>query len=324
MAENDYFVRYRGRVTGPFSPDALARLVRLGTVSRVHELSLDQVTWRQAGSVEELFSRSGAERTVTAPHKAAPADTSPPDHAAHSSTGEQAPSSSQNKSAEGYFECAGCGGLFADRRYYFVNGDKICEACHQKGFQGGAAASIKGEPSYSGSAITGFIVACLGVILSPVAIAIAYFRTPHTSFYHLHPMLATGFTFGAFGFLLTMPAISFCLKPVLKTRKSVPGTGRGLAVAGMAIGLACLLGWLLLTAAMLENQDRRLAKEHLLAPAPAKPAGPTTHPDIAPNPRIELGAATPKNLPNKTSPRLSSARPASVPAKAPATNTATQ
>ncbi len=50
-----YFVKLRGRVSGPFDYAVLQRQVRQGLVSRLHHVSTDQVTWLPAASVEGLF-----------------------------------------------------------------------------------------------------------------------------------------------------------------------------------------------------------------------------------------------------------------------------
>ena len=50
-----YFIRSKGRVTGPFEVGALHKMVRRGLISRLHELSSDRQSWSPAGEFEELF-----------------------------------------------------------------------------------------------------------------------------------------------------------------------------------------------------------------------------------------------------------------------------
>jgi len=50
-----YFVRLRGRQTGPFDLATLQRQVRQGLVSRLHQVSTDGITWRAATTLEGLF-----------------------------------------------------------------------------------------------------------------------------------------------------------------------------------------------------------------------------------------------------------------------------
>jgi hypothetical protein len=51
--ETRFYVRLRGRITGPFQQEELRKLFDRGRISRVHELSNDRVNWVSAG---ELFT----------------------------------------------------------------------------------------------------------------------------------------------------------------------------------------------------------------------------------------------------------------------------
>jgi len=50
-----YYVRLRGRTTGPFDLATLQRQVRQGQLSRLHQVSTDQATWRSAAEIEGLY-----------------------------------------------------------------------------------------------------------------------------------------------------------------------------------------------------------------------------------------------------------------------------
>ncbi len=56
--EQIYYLRIRGRVTGPYSAMELSRMVRRGTLGRAHELSSDGARWDPAGEFSELFNGS--------------------------------------------------------------------------------------------------------------------------------------------------------------------------------------------------------------------------------------------------------------------------
>ncbi len=56
MASEAYYVRSRGKITGPFDLSALQKLVRRGSLSRMHEVSSDRVSWASAGDFGELFA----------------------------------------------------------------------------------------------------------------------------------------------------------------------------------------------------------------------------------------------------------------------------
>lgn len=67
--DQQFFVRIRGRVQGPYDAEKLRSLVRRGQLSRMHEVSNDKVAWRQAADFPELFStpepRSASPRNAT-------------------------------------------------------------------------------------------------------------------------------------------------------------------------------------------------------------------------------------------------------------------
>jgi hypothetical protein len=65
--EDQFYVRIRGRVQGPYDTAKLQSLVRRGQLSRMHEVSTDRSLWRQAADFPELFATptvaQGAART---------------------------------------------------------------------------------------------------------------------------------------------------------------------------------------------------------------------------------------------------------------------
>ncbi|MDB5341233.1 MAG: hypothetical protein JWN70_6852 [Planctomycetaceae bacterium] len=50
-----FFIRLRGRVQGPFTPAQLQALHQRGQFSRTHEVSEDQVNWRSAATLSNVF-----------------------------------------------------------------------------------------------------------------------------------------------------------------------------------------------------------------------------------------------------------------------------
>ncbi len=63
MADDTFYMRVRGKVSGPFDIPTLQKLVRRGALSRIHEVSGDRITWTHAGEYEDLFPS-----TVHVPH----------------------------------------------------------------------------------------------------------------------------------------------------------------------------------------------------------------------------------------------------------------
>jgi serine/threonine protein kinase len=50
-----YWVRLRNRITGPFDLPSMQRQVKQGAISRLHQVSTDQVVWKQATEIEGLY-----------------------------------------------------------------------------------------------------------------------------------------------------------------------------------------------------------------------------------------------------------------------------
>jgi len=91
---DQYFMRNRGRVLGPFDVEKLRGLVRRGQLSRMHEVSLDGVSWVRASDFPELFEnqmdpsvRSPVPGTTTP----SPTTTEPPLETASDSVSTQKP-----------------------------------------------------------------------------------------------------------------------------------------------------------------------------------------------------------------------------------------
>jgi hypothetical protein len=58
MSEDRYYLRFKGRVLGPFTSEKAIEMVKRGQITRQHELSPDGATWRLAETYEELFATS--------------------------------------------------------------------------------------------------------------------------------------------------------------------------------------------------------------------------------------------------------------------------
>jgi hypothetical protein len=58
------FIRVRGKVVGPFGFDKLVALARKGQLSRMHDVSIDQMSWERAG---QSYPQIWEEWTVMAP-----------------------------------------------------------------------------------------------------------------------------------------------------------------------------------------------------------------------------------------------------------------
>lgn len=56
MGEGSYYVRWRGRVTGPFDVEALRKMAGTQQLSKLHELSSDGINWQRADTVEGIIA----------------------------------------------------------------------------------------------------------------------------------------------------------------------------------------------------------------------------------------------------------------------------
>jgi hypothetical protein len=55
MATAGFYLRSRGKISGPFDLTTLQKLVKRGTLSRMHEVSSDRMTWSHASEFSDLF-----------------------------------------------------------------------------------------------------------------------------------------------------------------------------------------------------------------------------------------------------------------------------
>ena len=69
--EATYYIRHRGRTTGPFPAGELAQFVRRGSVGRAHQISRDGRTWVNASAVPGLFGGAFDNAAAALPEPAA-------------------------------------------------------------------------------------------------------------------------------------------------------------------------------------------------------------------------------------------------------------
>lgn len=70
MSATSFYVRSRGKISGPFDLAALQKLVRRGALSRMHEVSSDRLTWSQAAEFVDLFPARSSATQVQEPSAA--------------------------------------------------------------------------------------------------------------------------------------------------------------------------------------------------------------------------------------------------------------
>lgn len=116
MSDERYYVRSRGRVSGPYELEKLQELLRRGAISSAHELSTDQVAWRPV--------REHLARLNPAPAKPPPA---PPAEPALSGSA-SASGAAVDDTAPVEFDCPQCGAHIAAPAQYAGRNGK-CKSC---------------------------------------------------------------------------------------------------------------------------------------------------------------------------------------------------
>lgn len=94
MSQSDtFYIRFRGRTTGPYSRDDLARMVKRGQVTRMHQVSLDQSEWQRVSELDVWMEHVGSKEeaaasgfTSSATSSASGGDTGGSEHAHHEET----------------------------------------------------------------------------------------------------------------------------------------------------------------------------------------------------------------------------------------------
>jgi hypothetical protein len=68
---DQFFVRIRGKISGPYDVPSLQKLVRRGMLSRIHQISSDRQSWSAAGEFEDLFPAPATSAAVQVTESAA-------------------------------------------------------------------------------------------------------------------------------------------------------------------------------------------------------------------------------------------------------------
>lgn len=86
MSQTDtFYIRFRGRTSGPYSRDDLARMVKRGQVTRMHQVSMDQAEWRRGSDVSDWLGEDGEVLTRDTSSLAFQAPATEPEHESNAS-----------------------------------------------------------------------------------------------------------------------------------------------------------------------------------------------------------------------------------------------
>ena len=72
-----FYIRFKGRITGPFPTAEMHKRAKEGSLSRFHEISKDGQIWKKAGIFSDLWSIPSSIDSLLAPQDVGPVVTQP-------------------------------------------------------------------------------------------------------------------------------------------------------------------------------------------------------------------------------------------------------
>jgi hypothetical protein len=255
MSETKYFVRARGRITGPFDTGTLTRLVRRGMITAVDEISENRQSWERAGEFAELFPS----KVPLAPPPQLPSEESgEPDAVETSVATESTPpavdryyyqqgAATVGPVPVGILKALAENGTLEDQDMVWAEGENTAtragelpsliplfhadrgESLEQavlttrRSVPPGGAYSMHAQParssgqSYRGMAMTAMILAICGLFL--------------------------------FGFITGVLAIIFAGIALSGMGRTANEDGKGMAITGLVLGIIDVIGWFILIGA---------------------------------------------------------------------------
>ncbi len=181
MAGERYFVRSRGKISGPYDLAGLQRLVKLGMLSRAHEVSADKQAWASAGTVPGVLPGPAAPVAAVGQLGVAPAaDAADASAIAETPRAKEQPPPAFNGPT---VACVSCGSVLPAAQLFNDQGRYICPSCYHRqtpavpptgqypASEGGTGNSYHGYGVASlVLGIAGLVIPLLGLICSILAI----------------------------------------------------------------------------------------------------------------------------------------------------------
>ena len=250
MAGETYFVRSRGKVTGPFDLGGLQRLVKLGMLSRVHEVSTDKQNWVSAATVPGVLQEAALRAPTVCQSDPGSVDepantydiTEPP------RTGEQPTRSSEAAPQLASFNgpmvaCVSCGSVLPAAQLFNDRGRYICPSCYQRLVPGVPPVrqhrADGGQPAgYFGSGVASLILGIAGIII-PTAGPLCLFLAINVA----RDMAVVFWGILLAGLACAIAATVFGSVTLRGNRKAKSRDGNGLAITGLILGIISLSGY---------------------------------------------------------------------------------
>ncbi len=250
MAGERYFVRSRGKITGPFDQNGLQRLAKMGMLSRVHEVSTDKVNWALAATIPGIIPEASSRGTSQRQSEYEFADTpSGADEVAESPSNSAPPAAARNESAPAppagngpMIACVSCGSVLPAAQLFNDRGRYICPSCYQRLVLGAPPArsyTPEGAQSagYFGSGVASLILGIAGIIIptaGPLCLLLAI-RVADMTVVFWGILLA--------GLACAIAATAFGSVTLRGNRKARSRDGNGLAITGLILGIISLSGY---------------------------------------------------------------------------------
>ncbi len=249
MAVETYFVRFRGKITGPYEVAGLQRLVKLGMLSRLHEVSTDKLNWASATSVPGVLPETSARAATAGPSGAGPGDTPSDSYeiTEPSRSNDQPVAESETALPQPAFTgpmvaCGSCGSVLPAAQLFNDRGRYICPSCYQRQVPGAPPArphtTDGGQPAgYFGSGVASLVLGIAGIIIptaGPLCLVLA--------------VQARGMAVVFWGILLVglacaIGATVFGSVALRGNRRAKSRDGNGLAITGLILGIISLSGY---------------------------------------------------------------------------------
>ncbi len=253
MASETYFVRLRGKISGPFDFTALQRLVKLGMLSRIHEVSRDKVDWTPATAVPGLLPDAAPRATILPGPQAAAAEEVPyavKDSADSNDVTTDVPTPAAGNTQSQPFNgpviaCVSCGSVLPAAQLFNDRGRYICPSCYQRLLPsvppaGQAPANADASPSCHGYGVASLIFGIASLIV-PAAVPACLVLLVYS-----RGMALVFWVILVIGLACATLATIFASVTSRGNRKLKTTDGNGLATAGLVLGIISLSGYAML------------------------------------------------------------------------------
>ncbi len=247
MAGETFFVRSRGKITGPYDMAGLQRLVKLGMLSRVHEVSTDKRNWSSAATVPGVLPAAAPPPVATVRADSGPAaspsnayDIAEPPASGGPSLAAARPAPQPAAAGSPVGTCAMCGSMMEAAMLINDHGRLTCPTCYQRMVQSRppTTSSPVGEAGYYGSGVASLVLGIAGIII-PTAGPLCLYLATNVS----RDMTIVFWGILLVGLACAIAATVFASATIRGNKRAKSRDGNGLATTGLVLGIVSLSGY---------------------------------------------------------------------------------